>query len=322
MRKIIDMRNDGKSADGPFIRNPWGVFTREGRKLPHYTFWDRLHGYVYMRWVYPYIAFGVGTHPLARLLRKVKVFPAPGAEAGERRKAFAATREAHPFPGMSESYHGKVMPLPAARELVCVKENINLPDLENIIPFAKARELVFLNPDHLAVIECPCRAAREKPCLPLDVCLIVGEQFASLVLERHPARSRRITPAEACRILEAEDERGHVHHAFFKDAMLGRFYAICNCCSCCCGAIQAQKNGTPMLISSGYLCQVDTGLCIGCGLCVDACQFDALQMDEIIRVDADACMGCGVCQAKCPQGALSLVRDETRGEPLEVRALI
>jgi hypothetical protein len=25
----------------------------------------------------------------------------------------------------------------------------------------------------------------------------------------------------------------------YKDAMLGRFYAICNCCSCCCGAMEA-----------------------------------------------------------------------------------
>jgi hypothetical protein len=26
---------------------------------------------------------------------------------------------------------------------------------------------------------------------------------------------------------------------YYKDAMLGRFYAICNCCACCCGAMQA-----------------------------------------------------------------------------------
>jgi ferredoxin len=39
-------------------------------------------------------------------------------------------------------------------------------------------------------------------------------------------------------------------------------------------------------------------------------------------VDTTACMGCGVCVSKCPEGALSLVRDPTRGEPLEIRALI
>jgi ferredoxin len=38
-------------------------------------------------------------------------------------------------------------------------------------------------------------------------------------------------------------------------------------------------------------------------------------------VDDGACMGCGVCISKCAQGALSLVRDVTKGEPLDVRAL-
>jgi len=33
-------------------------------------------------------------------------------------------------------------------------------------------------------------------------------------------------------------------------------------------------------------------------------------------------MGCGICVSKCAQDALSLVRDPTRGEPLEMRELI
>ncbi len=60
--------------------------------------------------------------------------------------------------------------------------------------------------------------------------------------------------------------------------MLDRFYAICNCCECCCGAMQAQRNGTPMLASSGYVSQVDTDLCMGCGDCIPYCQFHALEV--------------------------------------------
>ena len=33
-------------------------------------------------------------------------------------------------------------------------------------------------------------------------------------------------------------------------------------------------------------------------------------------------MRCGVCVSKCPQDALSLVREPSRGEPLEIRELI
>jgi len=105
--------------------------------------------------------------------------------------------------------------------------------------------------------------------------------------------------------------------------MLGRFYAICNCCSCCCGAMQAWQNGTPMLASSGYVAQVDEDLCAACGLCADFCQFAAISVDDgFARIDAAACMGCGVCVSKCPQETISLVRDPAKGEPLEIQELI
>jgi ferredoxin len=110
---------------------------------------------------------------------------------------------------------------------------------------------------------------------------------------------------------------------YYKDAMLGRFYAICNCCACCCGAMYAQRNGTLMIASSGYVAQVDADLCAGCGTCAEYCQFAAISVDDgFARIDAKTCMGCGVCVAHCPQEAISLVRDAARGEPLEIQKLI
>ncbi len=121
------------------------------------------------------------------------------------------------------------------------------------------------------------------------------------------------------KILEEEDARGHVHHAFFKDAMLGRFYAICNCCSCCCGAIGAHRNGTPMLASSGYVATVTEEICQGCAECLGFCQFGALSLPNgTSSIDYELCMGCGVCVAKCQHGALALVREPRKGLPLEI----
>ena len=290
------------------------AFAREARRTPGFRLLDWVHGYVYARWPYLYIGIGTGEHPLARVLNPLvrwlaRLFP-PRPTGDPDRATFADT------------YHGKVVPLEAATQLVTVEEDIDLANLEQVIPYTLARDIVLRNPDHIVVLDCPCRVSRPNPCLPLDVCLIIGEPFASFVAEHHPARSRWITPEEAVEILRAEDERGHVHHAFFKDAMLGRFYAICNCCACCCGAMQAHRNGTPMLASSGYVSRVDASACTGCGLCADSCQFGALSVeDSTAAVDAAACMGCGVCVSQCAQGALSLVRDPVRGEPLELRDL-
>jgi ferredoxin len=218
--------------------------------------------------------------------------------------------------------------------LVTVEEDITLTNLEQVVPYGQARDIIIRNPDHIVVLECPCRAGRAEPCIPLDVCLIVGEPFASLVAEHHPRRSQWIDADRALEILAAEDRRGHVHHAFFKDAMLGRFYAICNCCSCCCGAMQAHQRGTPMLASSGFVARVYDERCTGCGACEAFCQFTALELGTrydpgtraasgtVIQVDEHRCMGCGVCTSHCPNEALSLVRDANRGEPLEIRELV
>jgi ferredoxin len=288
---------------------------REARQVSDYSFLDLLHAYVYARWPYVYIGVGTGEHWLSRhlepLLGWLERLILPQREGEAASQAWA------------DSYHGKVVPLESAKQLVTVDREISLTNLEPIIPYARARDIVLQHPDHIVVMECPCRAVRPEPCQPLDVCLVIGEPFASFVAEHHPKRSRWITPDEAVEILRAEDERGHVHHAFFKDAMLGRFYAICNCCACCCGAMQAHQNGTPMLAPSGYVCQVDQGLCLGCGACVDVCQFRALSLaDELALVDRQACMGCGVCLAHCPQEALSLLRDPSQGEPLELWTLM
>jgi len=297
----------------PFVTESTRAFLDEARKTPGYTFFDLLHGYVYARWPYLYIGIGTGEHPLAKWLAFLGGFfnnlitKKKPDEPAESQIVFADT------------YHGKAVPLETAKQLVQINEEIRIPDLEQVIPYKRARSIIMKNPDHIVILDCPCRSARENPCLPLDVCLIIGEPFASFVHEHHSERSRRITSDEAVAILKAEDERGHVHHAFFKDAMLERFYAICNCCDCCCGAMQAHRNGTPMLASSGYISKIDEDLCIGCSDCESYCQFHALEVvDGVKHVIYENCMGCGVCLSKCTQSAISLVLDEAKGTPLDV----
>jgi Pyruvate/2-oxoacid:ferredoxin oxidoreductase delta subunit len=295
-------------------------FIKEARQTSGYRLYDFLHGYIYIRWPYLYISLGKGEHRLSPTLSKIsdtisRLFlplrNPNGSENNPDDKTFA------------ERYHGKVIPLEAAKQLVTIQEDVRIENLEQIIPYGQARDIVLKNPGHIVALECPCRVAKDNACQPMDVCLIVGEPFASFVMEHHPSRSRWIDSEGAIEILRAEEERGHVHHAFFKDAMLGRFYAICNCCACCCGAMGFHKRGTPMLASSGYVSRVDEDMCIGCGDCNDYCQFFALTVNNgYASIDHSICMGCGVCATHCPQNALSLIHDPAKGEPLEIMSLL
>ncbi|MBT8361575.1 MAG: 4Fe-4S binding protein [Deltaproteobacteria bacterium] len=292
------------------------TFFRESKKLGRYGLAEWLHGYVYGRWIYHYIGIGTGEHFLVKTLK-----PIANLLLWFFNKALGTGSQQSNF-SFADSYHGKVVTLENARCLVTVNEPIILPNLEKVVPYSRARDIILRNPDHIAVMACPCRSVRENPCLPLDVCIIVGEPFTSFAVEHHPGKAQHITQDEAMTIIEAENRRGHVAHAFFKDAMLDRFYAICNCCSCCCGAMQAHRNGTPMLASSGYVCSCDHDTCVSCGTCVELCQFAALDLDGQMEVKVASCMGCGVCVNNCPAEALTLVRDVSRGEPLEIHNLM
>ena len=53
--------------------------------------------------------------------------------------------------------------------------------------------------------------------------------------------------------------------------------------------------------------------CIGCGLCVDECPMEVLEVndDGVCAVaDVDSCIGCGACIDNCPNGAITDIADD------------
>ena len=224
----------------------------------------------------------------------------------------------------SQHYHGKVVTLDQAEAIINVDRDIPLRDLEQVVPYSMARNFVLQAPADIVLLECACRQALGGDCRPSQVCMVLGKPFTDWVLAEQPDTSRRVTREEALEVLRQEHERGHMHTAYFKDAMLNRFYSLCNCCKDhCLGIRMMNRYHTSFLTPSGYAVRVDPKACTSCGQCVEACPFDAVvPRDMRIVNDLEKCMGCGVCIGSCPAHARSLVRDESKGVPLDVREMV
>lgn len=237
------------------------------------------------------------------------------------------------FRGVFERYHAKVITLEDATRLLSLKEDVRIDQArsERVIPYKYANRIILSEPDHIAVMDCPCRSARSSPCLPVDVCLAVGRPTVDFWLEHgRKYNVRKITQDEALQIIRESHARGEITTAWFKVATGGRTGVICSCCTCCCGALEgmrlAQKlegaRGITNISSSGYVVEVDERACTACGTCAGICFFDAVGMRESCSTQDNAlCVGCGLCVEHCLQNARRLVRDSRLPEPLDIDAL-
>lgn len=225
-------------------------------------------------------------------------------------------------PESADSYHGKVLIGADAVKLVSLNKPVELRELEHVVPYPLARDIILGQPQSLVAMRCPCREQKKDACLPRDVCLVVGEPFASFAVEHQPDRARFISLEEALEILKCEEARGHIHTAWFKDAMHNRFYCICNCCSCCCLGMKSFDRGAPRLNHSGYLPRLEEEDCSACGMCSAVCPFSAVALiDEQPYFDQQKCMGCGLCVSHCPSSALTLELAPHKGLPLAIDQL-
>ena len=57
----------------------------------------------------------------------------------------------------------------------------------------------------------------------------------------------------------------------------------------------------------GAIAEVDEDLCVGCGICIKICPYNAISKDEngIAHVTEASCKGCGLCGATCPENAIT-----------------
>lgn len=194
---------------------------------------------------------------------------------------------------------------PSVHRVIPVDRAVRV-DME-IAPYESASAIVEANAA-FGVVDCICRKQKAligDPCdHPLDVCLSISTTPG--YFDRVPGM-KVLTKEQALETLRRSAEAGLVHTV--GNNQEGLTY-ICNCCTCSCGILRgiAELGMANAVARSAFVNTVDQDLCLGCGLCEDACKFEALSVGEKAIVNAFKCLGCGVCVLACPEGALALVR--------------
>jgi ferredoxin len=121
----------------------------------------------------------------------------------------------------------------------------------------------------------------------------------------------KVSPDAAVRQMEALEESGAIHSIW---TMMTPFVgAVCNCTAADCIAMRTLTGvGAHIMARAEHAAMIDNQRCLGCGLCLERCQFGAIRSEridgrQIAVVDADKCYGCGLCRLACGKDAISLI---------------
>ncbi|MEJ2010675.1 MAG: 4Fe-4S binding protein [Anaerolineales bacterium] len=231
------------------------------------------------------------------------------AQAGRIDQELAARFEAY----YKQSFVETVRVEPSFHRVLPVQETIGV-EME-VRPFESIAELVD-QAQAWGVVDCICRKQKQligEGCEhPLDVCMVLSPTKGAFDAS---SSIRTLDREGAHATLQRAAEAGLVHTVGNRQE--GHWY-ICNCCTCSCGILRGLKEfGVANVVArSPFVNTIEETLCVGCELCVEWCQFDALTHDDIAAVDADKCVGCGVCVMHCPEGAMELIRRPTGEYPI------
>lgn len=195
------------------------------------------------------------------------------------------------------------------RHITTIPVNLEIQADQKILDYSSIEE-ILRKANKYAIVDCVCRTIRQNCDAPKDVCLVLDEDADRLVEagERNP---KYVSYDEALDAVKRAQEAGLVHMAFTQE---DKPYptSICGCCTCCCGMLAAAlrfKVAVPFsLVTSDKIAAYNADQCISCGVCIDRCHFDAIEMvDNRIIYDAERCFGCGNCTTTCPTQAITMI---------------
>lgn len=172
-----------------------------------------------------------------------------------------------------------------------------------VLPYEEVAKIINKS-RNIGVAHCVCRKRARRCDHPSEVCLSF-DLAADIVIQRKFAR--KISKEEAFKVIKIAEEAGLVHCVDNKQQGL---MFICNCCSCGCGAVRGVvAHGYKDIVKqSRYQASINSENCIGCGTCLEKCQFQAISLDDDKAViNQDNCWGCGNCATNCPESAITLL---------------
>jgi electron transport complex protein RnfB len=164
-------------------------------------------------------------------------------------------------------------------------------------------EVVLDQFDVFAVGQCQCRLAMEslgKGCgKPLGNCLVMG-QWAAPGIEKGTVR--QVTKKEALEIKREAESYGMVNWMMNVQATRGQ--SSCSCCGCCCHAMRtvSEFNAPGFIAPPHFVPRLDTSKCTYCGKCAKSCPMGAIIVDtqrKTYKHLQPRCIGCGLCVLAC-----------------------
>ncbi len=193
---------------------------------------------------------------------------------------------------------------------VYVQEPVLTNDKMNYILDYERASYIVEEAEYIGLGLCYCRHKAHHaghPCeidAPWDVCLTFGNVARSIA--EHGNYARLIDKSEAMEVLQRSYESNLVQ---IGENVREKPSFICNCCGCCCEALQAARRFAPMqpVATTNYIPEISLEKCVGCGKCAKVCPVLALSIKEGKAVlDPEICLGCGVCVRNCGLGAIEL----------------
>ncbi len=180
-----------------------------------------------------------------------------------------------------------------------------------VMPYEEARKLIEQQ-NKIVVAPCICRREHSmigKGCGKLaEACLIFSG--AAHFYEKN-GLGRPISREEALQILKKAEEDALV----LQPTNAQKIMAMCLCCGDCCQILKSLKRlpKPSALVHTNYYAKVNGEECIGCEICLDRCQMEAISMqDDVAAVDTDRCIGCGLCIPTCSADAIDLIRKDEK----------